>query len=235
MRKASGWAFRLNQQLRYSRSAYFVTWTYSDEYLPVNPIDLKEIKHEIQCLFKLIRKASNERKPKMKLSYYFTAERGGETNRLHFHAIIFNLPDDYEKILSETWKKGFIQVEPPRGGAINYVTGYLQDEEKDTLFNLISKGLGITYMENEKFHYQNQAYFVKNDEVKINMPRYYKDKIFTDYEKRKNALRVSDIKLLSDIELETKHANDGDNHFVSELTLKQRLNERSRKFKLKKL
>jgi len=207
MRKRSSWSFRLVQELRYSKSAYFVTLTYEDKFLPSSE---NEMKTQITLALKRIRKQNKALWPEMKLSYYLTAELGAETKRPHFHAIIFNLHDSYEKILKKEWELGMFQVFPANEAMINYTTGYFLEEEKDTLFYLMSKGLGKTYFENGLHHRDNSKFYVTTSSgVKVNMPRYYKDKIFNETKKLLNKTRALNSELLSYSQKLEKYTSQG--------------------------
>ena len=92
------------------------------------------MKNDITLALKRIRKRNKTLWPKVKLSYYLTAELGAETMRPHFHAIIFNLHDSFEEILKKEWKMGMFQVFPANEAMINYTTGYFLEEEKTLSF-----------------------------------------------------------------------------------------------------
>ena len=237
MRKRSSWSFRLVQELRYSKSAYFVTLTYDDIHVPclgyvIEPdvVDegIIEMKREAVLFFKLLRKRNKQLWPKVKLSYYLTAERGAETKRPHFHAIIFNLNDDYEKSLLDAWKdqetkkpKGMIQIYPANEAMINYVTGYFLEEEKDTLFNHISKGLGLSYLQENGFHHRDndKHYVTTSSGVKVNMPRYYKNKIFNETQKLLFKNRALKSELLSYNQKLEKYTSQGYSNYMAELSV----------------
>lgn len=240
MRKRSAWSFRLVQELRYSLSAYFVTLTYEDKWLPKDEFIMKA---QITLALKRIRKRNKTLWPKVKLSYYLTAERGAETKRPHFHAIIFNLHDTYEEILKNEWKMGMFQVYPANEAMINYTTGYFLEEEKDTLFYLMSKGLGKSYFENGLHHRNNSKHYVTTSSgVKINMPRYYKDKIFNETQKTIAKTVSVANELLSYSQRLEKYTSQGYSNYMSELSVardeamqKQQNNIKPKSIKKRKL
>lgn len=90
------WANRCLLELQYHQSAYFVTLTYSDDFVPVSHYadpstgeaqpSLTLRKRDLQLFFKRLRK--RHVKP---LRYFAAGEYGGKTLRPHYHAIIFGL------------------------------------------------------------------------------------------------------------------------------------------------
>ena len=84
-KKRSEWSFRLQQELKVSDSAYFITLTYSEENLP------EELsKEHCQKFLKRLRK-QNDKYTTKKLRYYLAGEYGDKTKRPHYHMIVFNL------------------------------------------------------------------------------------------------------------------------------------------------
>lgn len=123
---------------------------------------------------------------------FFVSELGEQRGRLHFHGFIWdiNVP---EHELRRAWKYGFICAKPLRSAKqLSYATKYITKPavafHKPTIF--VSPGLGAGYL--------NQSNWVDwhhrgNDDLNINlcccfdhfvyaMPRYYREKIFTDGE-----------------------------------------------------
>lgn len=96
--KAKEWALRISLQAKISKNNQFVTFTYSDEYLPK---DRMVSKKAMQDMLKRLRKAlfGNE---KGNLMYYLCGEYGSTTARPHYHAIFFNLPLNDLKYYSKT-------------------------------------------------------------------------------------------------------------------------------------
>ena len=137
-RRQSGWIFRLEQELKVSRSAHFITLTYDDENLKCSPhglltLDKKDhqlfmkrlrdkINFDIAKTYGTTKKLANQFAPTLR--YYSCGEYGETTLRPHYHSIIFNLPSYYlepDKIdtkikktelsrLEKIWGKGSIHV-----------------------------------------------------------------------------------------------------------------------------
>lgn len=193
-RRAAHWYFRLLHQKKESDTCSFVTWTYDDENLPE-----ALMKSELQNLFKKMRKDMN-------FKYYAVGEYGDQSLRPHFHAIMYDLPErmiyadnlETKGVLRSTsmewyWKKGFVDVREPETGRFRYICGYL-DKRKDNMpvreFNLMSKGLGKSWLTDANLDYYNRnpkPYIIGPGGEKIAMPRYYKEKLYTD----ENRARIS--------------------------------------------
>ncbi|UPW41768.1 replication initiator protein [Peromfec virus RodF7_14] len=139
-----------------------------------------------------------------KIRFYFGGEYGPTTLRPHYHGIIFNLPlenqdlsrKDYEIItqIEKSWSNGFIRVEPVKDGCVNYITKYMlaasyYPEYLPVPCPRMSRrpGIGACYLEkSERIDWYKRTmsnYYPLPNGVKCRLPRYYKDKIFSESEK----------------------------------------------------
>lgn len=169
----SKWAIRLlHEYEKYPSSTYFLTLTYSDEYLPDTTI-----KRDIQLFVKLLRKKGQ------KIRYYCSAELGEKTNRPHYHMIIYNLNiNDIDSLknsnyIRSAWKKGNIYIVPVIDmSTINYVVDYslkkYDSSEKSAFWSLMSvrPPLGNT----TKWNMRSSCFQYNN--IKYPIPRIYKQK-----------------------------------------------------------
>lgn len=193
--KQQEWCFRLDQELKNSDNSFFVTFTYEDEELIWLDDEPVLYKRHMQLFFKSLRKWFRYDK----IKYYCVGEYGEQwrpltpKGRPHFHALIFYRGrTDWFKVMlkiKEYWPHGIAQVLPVQG-AQGYVTKYIlkfdRREHKVPPFSLISHGLGIDYLTKSmvKYHHDNLiSYAIKPGGYRVNLPRYYKDKIFSPYEK----------------------------------------------------
>lgn len=199
-RRTSGWSFRLIKEGERSETALFVTLTYDTNYVPLTKNGFMTLnKRDIQTFMKRLRKESDR-----KLKYYVCGEYGSKRDRPHYHMIIFNA--DVEKI-ERAWSHykaglGFVPIGSIYVGQVNeasigYTLKYMQKPGKipkhpndDRLkeFSLMSKGLGQNYITNNMIRWHNndllnRMYVPMKDGKKIAMPRYYKDKIYTETQK----------------------------------------------------
>lgn len=130
--------------------------------------------------------------------YFLTGEYGTKRKRPHYHLILFNLNRKLLKDFHTLWPHGSTDLVPLEPGGIDYVTKYLIDEDREKRnrrqrpFNMMTKrpGLGYRYFEknakwhkaNEGTHIEDQRYYVLVNGHKMNIPRYYKKKIFSPWD-----------------------------------------------------
>lgn len=185
------WSFRLNQELKNSGTAHFVTLTYQDEKLPYLDKETGEFTRgyslfkkqtlfypDIQNYMKRLRK---EEKGNTNIKFFCAGETGTENDRVHWHLLIFNAT---EKNIRKAWlENGLVDVGKAEGGSISYILKYLtKDDGKDYMLRM-SKGLGknfLTPQQITRLKKKKEPYIVYHNGTKLPIPRYYKDKIFTD-------------------------------------------------------
>ncbi len=172
------WFTRLYMESRNSQRSQFITLTYADE--PQSGVN----KTDIQEFLKRLR-----HKNPIKVKYYLVSEYGDLHGRAHYHMLLFNYVAPIEK-LREAWGHGHIHVGTVSPASINYCAKYhtLKGnaiEGRNKPFMQVSKGMGIGYVAtNQQYHKQQMVGYVQIHEKKFPMPRYYKDKIFSDQEKQ---------------------------------------------------
>lgn len=152
-------------------------------------------KRDPQLFLKRLRKAHIKAGVQAKIKYYLVGEYGGKTTRPHYHAIMFNARTE---LILPAWNKGEIHYGTVDGASIGYCLKYLSKTSKIPLhanddripqFALMSKGLGANYLtpamsDWHKADLKNRMYCNLSDGRKISMPRYYKDKLYTDQERK---------------------------------------------------
>lgn len=190
-------------ELMYHEKSCFITLTYSNEHIPVSHchydknIDLYF--HPRQTLrkkdFQLFMKRLRKSLPGKKIKYFACGEYGPETDRPHYHAIIFGLglKDQDKQYIMNAWpfcdwnnqtikRYSFGSAEED---SINYVAQYidkkfsgpLEIEEfylknREPVFRLLSLGLG------KEFVQDNAEILKENKKITIggeprSIPRYY--------------------------------------------------------------
>lgn len=199
--RSAAWAFRLEQEDKIHPVSRFVTLTYDDANLMVDEDFVPHLhKPDLQKFFKRLR--FNTKKT---IKYYACGEYGTTTLRPHYHAIIFGVTDD--DVLA-SWKNGHIHFDPVEPATIRYVTNYLCKSSTLDLtgrvpeFSVMSKGLGKTYLTPQmiKWHEENLAnYVVNKGGNKLALPRYYKDRIFDENQRRKFGIDYANEKLAQDL------------------------------------
>lgn len=219
-RRTSGWSFRLELEGQRAVSAHFITMTYDTSTVPITSkgyMDLR--KKDLQLFFKRLRKAHP--KDHTSLKYYAVGEYGGKSNRPHYHLILFNAQIE---LISPAWDLGTIHYGQVTGASIGYTLKYMckpsripmhKNDDRQKEFSLMSKGLGSNYFEDEKKKPKRIVQWHKNDLTdrmhltlldgkKIAMPRYYKDKIYTEQQRK----RIAYFAVIKSNELRDKHERD---------------------------
>ncbi|AXL14932.1 replication initiator protein [Microviridae sp.] len=202
-RKAQGWTFRLEQEALVSKSCHFITFTYSDENLPRSPIGAPTlVKSDFQKFLKRLRKNSGGKK----IKYYACGEYGTRTQRPHYHAIMYNIPTEHlaNGKVDNDWGLGHIDVAQGNNLTMKYVCKYIMksawknkiliDEETGEVFEddrqpefpLMSKNLGKGFITSPMIKYlkENLVGYVTMNDRKVALPRYYKERIFTEHERK---------------------------------------------------
>lgn len=201
-RKVNAWAFRIAEEEKYSYSAYFLTLTFEDKHIKATENGLMTLqKQPFQKFIKRLRKYEETNGNNNKLTYYMCGEYGGKTHRPHYHVLLFNAT---EKGINYAWKDpdckqgkqlGHIHWGKVEEGSIKYTVKYMtkigkipmyDGDDRLKEFSLMSKGLGKKYIEKMKnWHLediQNRSSVTLKGGIKQPMPRYYREKIFTDKE-----------------------------------------------------
>lgn len=196
-RRTSGWSFRLVKEGERSLSALFITLTYDTDYVPITKNGFMNLDlQDLQKFFKRLRKKTHE-----KLKYYAVGEYGSQKKRPHYHIILFNANKEH---IIDSWTInnkpiGSVHIGNVSSASIGYTLKYMckeskipmhQNDDRKKEFAVMSKGLGKNYMSDSmiKWHKNdllNRMYVPIEDGKKIAMPRYFKDKIYTEIEKDK--------------------------------------------------
>lgn len=192
------WTFRLRIQQKNAVSAAFLTLTYTDDNIPI--IDGKKSlrKSDLQKFFKRLRYEAckppfNTLPP---ISYYAVGEYGTQTFRPHYHVIIFNVHHRLlEERLTDIWGHGNTVIGSVTHGSIHYVTKYVVNkgdflDMPEAPFAVMSNGIGSQYLVNKEYHKENQSFVGIIQGQKMRLPRYLKDQIFDQNDKRNNAIKT---------------------------------------------
>lgn len=195
------WFVRLVEENKFSTSSYFVTLTYSEEFVPCRyDEDLGKFvyffdKEEIQKFLKRFRKydASN------KVRYFLVCEYGGKHYRPHYHLHIFNAVGSQEQVaanIARAWPYGRISCAQSNDARFNYVAGHVQMRDDVPAgyarpFALMSRkpGIGFQGITNiMKSIRKGDTFRLYRTEqgMKLSLPRYYQQLIFT---RRQNDIR----------------------------------------------
>lgn len=192
-RSISAWSFRLMQQEKISNNAEFITLTYDTSFVPISEKGFMSLqKRDLQLFFKRLRKANGD----IKIKYFAVGEYGGKSFRPHYHLILFNTN---RETIQTSWGLGQVHYGTVTGASVGYTLKYMskkkripvhKNDDRIPEFRLMSKGLGANYLSQSMVHWhksdlENRMYCNLKDGKKISMPRYYKERLYTDSEKEK--------------------------------------------------
>lgn len=218
-RRASAWSIRLKEERKRSSSAYFITLTYSNYHVPITESGFMSLdKRDVQLFFMRLRKVNA---PGIK--YYCVGEYGSKTLRPHYHIILFNAD---VKTIQSAWNLGQVHYGQVEGASIGYTLKYIskprqipafENDDRAREFALMSKGLGDNYI-NRMVHWHhadldNRMYVPLEGGKKACMPRYYKEKMYVDSErKRIGQVQLSKIQQRVNDEM----SRQGDMYFTNQ-------------------
>jgi len=182
--KRQEWTFRLEQEHRVSKSAYFVTLTYDEKHLRS---DGSLNKRDLQLYLKRLRKKDEQ----SRIRYYAVGEYGTVHGRPHYHILLFN---SEESQIRSAWTDskggtiGIVHVGRVTGASIAYVIKYMIQKDSypegvEKPFATMSRryGIGGNYLSDVQigWHRENGAcYSLRPGNVKGRLPRFYRDKIW---------------------------------------------------------
>lgn len=193
-RRISAWSFRLLQEDKKSETSIFLTLTYDTAKVPITRNGFMTLdKDGVQKFMKRLRKSHPATS---KIKYYLVGEYGGKTKRPHYHLILFNADI---KLIQAAWSQGAIHYGKVEGASVGYTLKYMiktgtripahRNDDRQPEFGLMSKGLGVSYITTamQTWHLadkENRMYCNLPDGKKITMPRYFKQKIYNEHERK---------------------------------------------------
>lgn len=215
--KAREWSLRILHEMDSWDKRVFLTLTYNDENIPENYTVKKT---EFQKFIKRLRKNYGK-----KIKYYGCGEYGEQTDRPHYHLILFGIGIEDLKIdrnnnvisgvLVDSWRLGNINAGSVTYDSARYVAQYIDkkyDKQKaeevylkngrEIPFQLCSLGMGLDFVKKNSEQLEEQLYTTVKG-VKCTLPRYYKNKLNIDVSRLKN------IALEKKLDLEIKLMNKG--------------------------
>lgn len=215
--------FRLRQEEKRCKTAAFLTLTYSDENVNFTPSGLMTLNRKDHTDYmKRFRKFSKKLTGE-KLTYYTVGEYGSDTERPHFHSILFNAPEEMlhtPESFEAVWQKGHVQVDKVSPGSIAYVCGYvnkqkffseMENDDREPEYSVMSKGIGDNFLSQSRVENLKQTldpiiWLGKGQ--KMSLPRYYRDKVLSDQEKAVMALKTTQFIEEKTIFKDEKHRAD---------------------------
>lgn len=210
--RRSMWSIRLAEEAKDHIHTSFITLTYSDENIVYGEYFPTLVKDDVQRWLKRLRKRIEPEK----IRYYLVGEYGTKTMRPHYHVLLFGLNNELIKdgIIEKTWSKGNIQVGQLNRKTIHYATKYHVNRSyhpvgSESSFSLMSKrpAIGHSYLKKmEHIHDGNidRAYYQDGD-FKKPLPRYYREKLYCQYEREQMNINVKSMYDIKELESEETH------------------------------
>ena len=244
-RRVNQWVFRLLQEKKNYLDCHFVTLTYDTQHVPITPNGFMTLrKKDFQDYIKRLRKLCSGRK----LKYYVAGEYGSQNHRPHYHAIVFGVPDS--SFFADAWTVdgvpiGGIHIGTVSNDSIAYTMKYIDKsnfqrrhsrDDRQPEFSLMSKGMGKNYVEDPQVVEYHRADLSRNyvthvGGVRVSMPRYYRDRIYTEQERKEQVRLIEDSELRSMEKLREEHACAYPNGKIDFFTwLEQKKYDRYRSF-----
>lgn len=206
-KRINQWCFRLQQEDKHSGSSYCATLTYDTRHVPISPFGRMTVrKKDVQDFLKRLR--YHEKGNKF-IKYYAAAEYGTLNWRPHYHIILYNVQD--QRNIEKAWTVdgdliGNVLVDNVSGAAIRYTVKYLskprripqyRGDDRAPEFQLTSKGLGAAYLNDNSVAYHRadlqRNYVNAEGGFKTAMPRYYRDRIWTEDQKAKQRVIIQTL------------------------------------------
>lgn len=234
-RRASGWSFRLAQQEKVSMCSHFLTLTYDTRKVPITERGYLTLdKRDVQLFMKRLRKAHGKGYPK--LVYYCCGEYGGKTWRPHYHMILFNAKVE---LIQEAWQNGDVHFGEVNGASVGYTLKYMtkeakvpqhQNDDRIPEFSLMSKGIGSNYLTEAMLAWHHAAlvdrmYCNLPDGRKVSMPRYYKEKIYSDEERERINHAFEIRRLYAELDEAERYAKLTPREAVAEMHYQEQLEQ----------
>ena len=199
-RRTSVWTFRLKTQAKNANTSYFVTLTYDTRFVPITKRGFLTLdKRDVQLYFKRLRKAHPK---EVVIKYYLAGEYGSKTFRPHYHIILFNA--DIE-LIHKAWDKGEVHIGELTEASAAYTAKYInkgkiipmhKNDDRLPEFSLMSKKLGLNYLSEKIINYHRadieRNFITLEDGKKISLPRYFREKIWTETERRTQADQLAE-------------------------------------------
>ena len=197
--RSRGYAVRLQEEIKTDKSGQYVTLTFSNEAIQelAEGIEIDGYERDNAIAIKAVRRFLERwrKRTKKSVKHWLITELGHEgTENIHLHGIIFT--NEKEKI-ETTWQYGFVRIgEYVNNRTVNYCIKYVTKQDGDHKFYepkiLSSPGIGRNYInraDSKRNLYrpggETRETWVADNGKKLNLPTYYRNKIYTEEEREK--------------------------------------------------
>lgn len=222
--KSRAWNVRLQEEIRTDKTAIFVSLTLSNQ-------SYKELDQEIENLSgyerdneiaKLAVRRFLERwrkKHGTSVKHWLVTECGHQgTENIHLHGLIFT---DKRQDIETIWKYGFVYLGSyTNEKTLNYIMKYITKVDVQHKYFtpriFTSAGIGKNYTrrpdaETNKFNdKQTREYYTTRQGIKLNLPIYYRNKLYNEDEREKLWLNKLDqqIRWIRGIKVDISKSED---------------------------
>ncbi|AXH77853.1 MAG: replication initiator protein [Microviridae sp.] len=198
--KSRAWAVRLQEEIKENKNGVMVTLTFTDEEIvrieKEIPQGLEPYENDNEVATWAVRHFLERWRKKYNKSvkHWLVTELGHQgTERIHLHGIIFT---DHKEEIQEKWKHGYVWMgKYVNMKTVNYIIKYVNKIDKDHPgYNqkvLCSPGIGSRYIgtrNQERNKYNDKKTletYVTREGVQLNLPIYYRNKIYSDEERER--------------------------------------------------
>lgn len=206
-RRRNDWYVRCLIESRSRKYTYFGLLTYAK-------VGLVLKKRDVQLFLKRLRSYGYSFK------YFIAGEHGPKKDRPHWHCLFFSDTTISFAHIAKSWrggylrdvdcnKAGWIRFEPIRSPrsiryTVKYVYKYAGSDSRFSLLVSKNPAIGAAFLKRKSFFLEARNTDFTIDGRRVAMPRYYKRKIFDDYEDIKqhvNSLLADKVSELSEAEL----------------------------------
>jgi hypothetical protein len=169
LKYSKDWAIRCSMEASQYRCNYFVTLTYDDDHIVKGSLDNPTlVRKHVQQFLKSLRWKFKHELGFTGIRYFGCGEYGDETNRPHYHLILFNCPIPdltidfidsegcisrhknsagqfmyYSQFIKDVWSYGNITVDDCNYRTEAYVSRYILKKQKGASSSVYKKQLGI--------------------------------------------------------------------------------------------
>jgi len=210
--KSRNWQVRLQEEIRHNKNGKFITLTFSDESIKELTKEIEGIKgydldNEIATLATRRFLERWRKKYKKSVRHWLVTELGGNgTENIHMHGIIWT--NETAETINKIWKYGYTWVGDKKNEGyvnertVNYIVKYIsKTDEKHKEYNskvLTSAGIGKNYItrhdatKNKYNEKETKETYTTKQGIKLPLPIYYRNQIYTEEEKEKLWLKKLD-------------------------------------------
>lgn len=186
--KRDEWFIRFKLESHDNEFTKFITLTYDDEHLPffldeeTGECGYYGNKEDCQKFFKRLRKRG------FKFKYFLVSELGGDTERLHYHALLWTDDNISNDDIREAWQKGSVtDCQDANDAQMKYVVKYIlkgQDRVGQIKLQSTRPAIGSGYIKKQNalnsYYYNEEnktwSFLFPLNGMPHKMPRYFQKK-----------------------------------------------------------